>query len=127
MAKTSGNGERRAMIAGIRGLQNRESSKEEGHIYFHVFPSETKVYALFKKVQHSTRSIKLSRSPGSLFGLYYSCLYSFSMAKLVAVCRDEADFAFERRQIPLNIEDTLTVRYIVSIVFYVLRERIPFR
>ncbi|KAJ7375723.1 Gametoproteintin-binding protein 2 [Desmophyllum pertusum] len=30
------------------------------------------------------------------------------MAKLVAVCRDEADFAFERRQIPLNIEDTLT-------------------
>ena len=39
------------------------------------------------------------------------------MAKLVAVCRDEADFAFERRQIPLNIEDTLTVLYIVSIVF----------
>ena len=39
------------------------------------------------------------------------------MAKLVAVCRDEADFAFERRQIPLNIEDTLTVWYIVSIVF----------
>lgn len=31
------------------------------------------------------------------------------MAKLVAVCRDEADFAFERRQIPLNIEDTLTM------------------
>ena len=39
------------------------------------------------------------------------------MAKLVAVCRDEADFAFERRQIPLNIEDTLTVLYIVLIVF----------
>ncbi|KAL9980103.1 hypothetical protein ACROYT_G008646 [Oculina patagonica] len=31
------------------------------------------------------------------------------MAKLVAVCRDETDFAFERRQIPLNIEDTLTM------------------
>lgn len=31
------------------------------------------------------------------------------MAKLVAVCRDETDFAFERRQIPLNIEDALTV------------------
>ena len=31
------------------------------------------------------------------------------MAKLVAVCRDEIDFAFERRQIPLNIEDALTV------------------
>ncbi|XP_068748253.1 gametogenetin-binding protein 2-like isoform X1 [Montipora capricornis] len=31
------------------------------------------------------------------------------MAKLVAVCRDEADYSFERRQIPLNIEDTLTM------------------
>lgn len=31
------------------------------------------------------------------------------MAKLVAVCRDETDFAFERRQIPLNIEDALTM------------------
>jgi hypothetical protein len=31
------------------------------------------------------------------------------MAKLVAVCRDEMDFAFERRQIPLVIEETLTV------------------
>lgn len=31
------------------------------------------------------------------------------MAKLVAVCRDEADFVFQRRQIPLNIEDTLTM------------------
>ena len=48
------------------------------------------------------------------------------MAKLVAVCRDEADFAFERRQIPLNIEDTLTVLYIVCIVFYFLGKRIHF-
>ena len=30
------------------------------------------------------------------------------MAKLVAVCRDE-EFPFERRQIPLMIEETLTV------------------
>lgn len=49
------------------------------------------------------------------------------MAKLVAVCRDEADFAFERRQIPLNIEDTLTVLYIVSIVFLFLGRIILFR
>lgn len=38
------------------------------------------------------------------------------MAKLVAVCRDEADYSFERRQIPLNIEDTLTVLSIVITV-----------
>ena len=31
------------------------------------------------------------------------------MAKLIAVCRDE-EFPFERRQIPLMIEETLTVR-----------------
>jgi len=31
------------------------------------------------------------------------------MAKLVAVCRDD-DFPFERRQIPLMIEEALTVR-----------------
>lgn len=37
------------------------------------------------------------------------------MAKLVAVCRDEAEYSFERRQIPLNIEDTLTVLSIVII------------
>ena len=48
------------------------------------------------------------------------------MAKLVAVCRDEADFAFERRQIPLNIEDTLTVLYIVLIVFLFPRKIVGF-
>ncbi|EDO30524.1 predicted protein, partial [Nematostella vectensis] len=31
------------------------------------------------------------------------------MAKLVAVCRDEMDFPFERRQIPLIIEEALTM------------------
>lgn len=35
---------------------------------------------------------------------------SGTMARLVAVCRDgEEEFPFERRQIPLYIDDTLTV------------------
>lgn len=49
------------------------------------------------------------------------------MAKLVAVCRDEADFVFQRRQIPLNIEDTLTVLYIVILPSYFLGRIIHFR
>ena len=98
--------------------------RKRGIFTFTFFPSETKVYAPFKKPHHYTRFINLSRSLRSLFVLYWSCLYAFNMAKLVAVCRDEADFAFERRQIPLNIEDTLTVWYTV---FYFLRKRIRFR
>lgn len=48
------------------------------------------------------------------------------MAKLVAVCRDENDFPFERRQIPLIIEDTLTVICAILIVIVIFHNHVYF-
>ena len=38
------------------------------------------------------------------------------MARLVAVCRSE-DYPFERRQIPLIVDDNLTVIILYGIIF----------
>ena len=93
------------------GLRDRKQKREYLRWHFHQGTHLYEVHCTSRVLSNSSDLTEVLWCPSKQDRLD-------KMAKLVAVCRDEADFAFERRQIPLNIEDTLTVLYIVAVAFW---------